>query len=122
MAEGIVTETREDGAQVWYKNDLIHRDDGPAIIHPDGHQEWYQNGNFHRSRGPAVKYTYGRNLWYKHGKLHRTDGPAIVDYRMGHVWFVNDVKCNSAEKFQKAANISDEKLAKLIAKYGKIGR
>jgi len=43
------------GDQIWYLNDRLHREDGPAMTGVDGHQ-----------------------LWYKHGKLHRLDGPAVV--------------------------------------------
>ncbi len=34
----------ECGAKLWYKNGLLHRDDGPAIEWPNGKKEWIQNG------------------------------------------------------------------------------
>lgn len=30
------------------RNGKLHRDDGPAIIHPDGRQFWYRNGQRRR--------------------------------------------------------------------------
>ena len=33
-----------NGYQEWYQNDKLHREDGPALIHPDGSQFWYLNG------------------------------------------------------------------------------
>ncbi len=33
---------------------LLHREDGPAIINSDGNKTWYQNGKFHREDGPTV--------------------------------------------------------------------
>jgi hypothetical protein len=35
---------RGDGTKVWYKNDLIHRDNDPAVVYPDGREEWWTNG------------------------------------------------------------------------------
>jgi hypothetical protein len=39
----------------WYKEDKLHRLDGPARVHRDN------------------------MFWYKEGKLHRLDGPAIIE-------------------------------------------
>jgi hypothetical protein len=36
----------KDSTQLWYRNDLLHRDNNPAIIFPDGRKQWYRNGNF----------------------------------------------------------------------------
>jgi hypothetical protein len=67
-----------DGTQEWWKNGQLHREDGPAVIHPDGTQKWWKNGKRHREDGPAVIYPNGSQEWWKDGKLHREDGPAIV--------------------------------------------
>jgi hypothetical protein len=39
----------------------------------------YRNKNniLHREDGPAREYSFGHKVWYKNGKLHREDGPAI---------------------------------------------
>ena len=37
-------ETREDGAQAWYLDGKLHREDGPAVIYPNGHQEFWVKG------------------------------------------------------------------------------
>ena len=42
------------GAAIWFRDSVIHRDDGPAIERPSGHRIWYQNGQRHRLDGPAV--------------------------------------------------------------------
>jgi len=47
-----------DGTQKWYKNGVLHREDGPAIIEPNGHQVWYFNGR-----------KYSREKYYH--KLHK---------------------------------------------------
>ncbi len=80
------------GIDRWYKNDKLHREDGPAILHPSflvyrngslnaeykkGDQEWYQNGKLHRTDGPAIEHS-DKKEWYQNGELHRIDGPAVV--------------------------------------------
>jgi hypothetical protein len=37
-----------NGNQYWYRNDMYHRDDGPALIYQDGTQKWYLNGQLIR--------------------------------------------------------------------------
>ena len=36
----IVMET-ENGVTKWFKNGVLHREDGPAVQYPDGRQYWY---------------------------------------------------------------------------------
>lgn len=36
--------TDEDGNKSHYKNNVLHRDDGPAVIYSDGDMEWCING------------------------------------------------------------------------------
>ena len=69
------------GAQFWYKNGHLHRDnDLPAAIYADGSQMWYQNGIKHRDNDlPAAIYAHGTQHWYQNGKLHRDNNlPAII--------------------------------------------
>jgi hypothetical protein len=71
----------EDGSEFWRnKEDQFHRDgDKPAIIHSDGAQFWYKNGKLHRDNGPAVIYANGTLRWYFNGELHREDDkPTVV--------------------------------------------
>jgi hypothetical protein len=70
---------------VWYYNDLIHREDGPAIEFYDGTKEWWLFGKRHRENGPAVEWSNGSCEWWYHGRLHRDDGPAfITNFRISH--------------------------------------
>jgi hypothetical protein len=32
-----------DGTKLWYLNDQLHREDGPAIEYPNGTKYWYLN-------------------------------------------------------------------------------
>jgi len=57
----------EHGTKFWYLNDVLHREDGPAIEHATGGKFWYRNGKLHREDGPACKHSDGTKLWYLNG-------------------------------------------------------
>ncbi len=92
------TEITKDGIQIWInnKNGNLHRENGPAVIHPDGRQFWYIDGNLHREDGPAMIGNAGKILeWFKHGFRHREDGPAIIEYDecgnlLYETWYMNN--------------------------------
>ena len=43
------TSMSDDGYQYWYKNGLLHREDGPAYTNcVNGIEEWWTNGKFQR--------------------------------------------------------------------------
>lgn len=51
-----------DGSKVWKnKSGKLHREDGPALIHPNGSSFWYKDGYLHRLDGPAVVYNGSRS-------------------------------------------------------------
>jgi antitoxin component YwqK of YwqJK toxin-antitoxin module len=54
----------KNGAQEWYLDGKLHREDGPAIILTTGTKEWYKNGELHREDGPAIEYSDGTKKWY----------------------------------------------------------
>lgn len=50
----------------WYKDDQLHREDGPAIEYVGLHgklEVWYRNGFPHREDGPAVVKLNGKKEW-----------------------------------------------------------
>ena len=53
-----------NGTKEWFLNDVLHREDGPAIETPDGAKLWYFHGNLHREDGPAVEWPNGTKFWY----------------------------------------------------------
>jgi hypothetical protein len=67
-----------DGAQVWYRDGTLHREDGPAYISRYGTQIWYRDGELHREDGPAIIVSWGGEEWWLNGRLHRDDGPAVT--------------------------------------------
>lgn len=36
--------TNDFGDKAWYVGGILHREDGPAIIHSDGKEFWYYRG------------------------------------------------------------------------------
>jgi len=54
-----------NGAKHWYKNGVLHRDDGPSIEWDNGYKSWWKNGERHRDDGPAIEYANGeKDYWY----------------------------------------------------------
>lgn len=67
------------GSRKWYKNGVLHRKHGPAVIYACGTREWYRNGVRHRDGEPAVIFANGTRAWYQNGERHREgDAPAII--------------------------------------------
>lgn len=54
--------TRSDCVE-YYKDDIIHRSNGPARIWNDGVGGWYINGEYHRYYGPQDI----DGSWWLHG-------------------------------------------------------
>lgn len=75
--------------KVWYKDGFIHRDDAPAITWNDKHEEWYRYGKLHRDDGPAVVKEDGTKEWLKDGVWHRLDGPAVIYPDGFRYWYKN---------------------------------
>ena len=74
-----------------YKYDLLHREDGPAVIesHINGscYEQWYKDGKVHRIGLPACVLSNNSiltsEMWVQEGKIHREDGPAFI------MWYFN---------------------------------
>jgi hypothetical protein len=60
--------TTPDGSTIWYRNGIVHREDGPAIEGADGTREWYAEGIRHCETGPALISPDGERRWFIHGK------------------------------------------------------
>lgn len=56
------------GVETWYKDGLIHREDGPARNdYKEEIKQWYKDGEKHREGGPAVIYSDGTKEWWLEG-------------------------------------------------------
>lgn len=72
--------------EAWYRDEKLHRDDGPALIeyYPSGKiysEKWYQNGVLRKEISYWSNGSKKQEVWYNEtGQLHRDDGPAVVMY------------------------------------------
>jgi len=58
----------DNDSTIWYyKNNKLHREDGPAIIWKDNEKSWWINGELHRENGPAIEQSDGNKWWYYYG-------------------------------------------------------
>ena len=69
----------------------------------NGNKYWYKEGLLHRENGPAVEYNNGTKIWMINNKIHRLDGPAIIRNDGSKSWFINNVgvPCSSQEEFER---------------------
>jgi len=86
-------EVDTDGTKRWYKNGVLHREDGPAVEYVNGTKNWYKNGLLHRDDGPAIEGANGAKYWYKNGEYHREDGPAVEGANGAKYWYKNGKIC-----------------------------
>jgi hypothetical protein len=61
-----------NGVKHWYLNDLIHRENGPAVESADGYKAWYKYSKRHREDGPARIHSCGIEEYWLNGK-HYTE-------------------------------------------------
>lgn len=75
----------------YYKNGVLHREDGPAIEYTNGSEEWFIDGQLHREGDKPARIIYTkdrhhvirkREEWYQRGRLYRhpSNGVPIVGY------------------------------------------
>lgn len=102
-----------NGDKLWLLNDKPHRVDGPAHDRADGVKIWFLNGVLHRDGGPAYEHPNGRKEWIFHGKLHREDGPAIEDPAHRDEWWFDGVKYNENSFPGSRVKIIQNELSKL---------
>ena len=100
------------GDNCWYKNNLLHREDGPANIGEDGSESWYFEGFRHREGGPAFTTPSGYKSWWFMGKRHRFDGPAIIAPNGSKKWFLHDESLSKEQWWEKLSD--DQKLKALF--------
>jgi hypothetical protein len=59
------------GTIIYYLNDNLHREDGPALEYDNGDKQYWVNGKLHRLDGPAIEYSsptmHSQNQWHYKG-------------------------------------------------------
>ena len=79
----------KNGSKEYFKDGLLHNENGPAIDYINGDKAWFINGVKHRTDGPAVDYYNGYKVWYNNGIIHRSDGPAWIWSDGKEEYFIN---------------------------------
>lgn len=87
----------ENGDVIYYKDGMIHREDGPAMECKNGDKFWFHNEVPHRIGGPACEFANGPKMWMVNGVRHREDGPAIENTRTGNKYFLNGKELTEQE-------------------------
>lgn len=75
------------GCRAWFREGVLHKADGPAVVYADGSREWYREGVRDREDGPAVEHADGGREWWHEGELDREDGPAIEHLSGYRAWY-----------------------------------
>ena len=77
-----------------------------STIDSKTHKTYYKNNLLHRENGPAVEYSNGDKEWWVDGRLHRMDGPAL-DYNEKSRWFINGkpIYCKNNEEFLRLVKL-----------------
>jgi len=66
MRNGLIID--KYGDKRWYKDDLLHREDGPAVECTIGNKYWFIEDKLHRVDGPAIERIHGDKWWYYQGR------------------------------------------------------
>jgi len=81
--------TNKYGSKRWYVNDILHREDGPAIEFANGDKVWFINGKRHREDGPAFEYADGDKEWYLYN--HHVTEEIVMDPGKRKEWELEQV-------------------------------
>ena len=61
----------------YYKDNLLHREDGPALISGDNEiKKYFFRGKLHRENGPAIENDNGYKAWYTNGEKIKEEVPS----------------------------------------------
>lgn len=79
MKNGKIVEIKDGKKHVfYYKDDLLHREKGPAAVYYNGTKTWYKEGKKHRVGAPASLWNNGNIEWFFEGLRHCETGPALI--------------------------------------------
>ena len=100
-----------------YKDGLVHREGGPAVITENGDLYYYINGLLHRTDGPAFDCVNGHKEWFVNGKCHRFNGPAIEDENGYKEWFIEGISYSESEFKTQIKKINDKSIDDFVTQY-----
>lgn len=83
----------DDSSEYWYKDNLWHKTDGPAVIILRG-KAFYVNGELHRMDEPAIIDSNGTEEYWQYGQRHRVNGPAVIHWNGTIEYWQNGLRHN----------------------------
>ena len=100
----------KDGLEIYMLDDQFHSiNDKPAMVGYNKDkgiyfQSWFRNNLLHRKNGPAyITYKYNGTIdhtWYRNGVVHREDGPAHIKFhKNGQI--SNEIWCINGKRHRK---------------------
>ena len=96
-----------NGIKYYYLDGHFHSTERPAVEFQNGDTLWYFNDSLHRDNGPAIEQS-GNKYWYQHGLRHRIDGPAVDCVNGYKEWYING-KSYTKEEFESKTKAYLEK-------------
>jgi hypothetical protein len=92
-------------------------------VYDNGDVMWFMDDELHREGGPAVEHVSGGKEWYRYGKCHREDGPACEWVNGDKEWYLNNKKLTEAEHAEKtnpAVEMTVEQICEALGKKVKV--
>lgn len=77
------------------------------IEQADGTKSWWRNEKLHRTNGPAYEGADGSKGWWVNDELHRIDGPAIENADGSKEWWLKDKKLSEELHTKLTGSIKD---------------
>lgn len=100
------------------KDSEIPDDFTGLVITPSGTKKYFKDGLLHREDGPAIEWSTGAESWYYEGVRHRADGPAFKLSEDGkRNWWLNGEETSAHEVFEQMTDDQKEKAAWEINKW-----
>lgn len=111
---------------LYFKDDMLHRENGPAMTSHNGTKTWYKNGKKHRVGAPASIWNNGNIEWFFEGMRHCETGPARIypgrleEYYLMDVQYPKEDFEHSVMKWKLNQKLQQEKIQKPQVKPKKI--
>ena len=72
-------------------------------VYKDGSKHWFKDNQLHREDGPALEYANGSKCWYRYDQRHREDGPAIEHSTGNRSWYLNGINITEEEFLRRTS-------------------
>ena len=63
---------------------------------------------------------FGNKAWLTDREFHRIGGPAVEWKDGSYSWYINNIRYENNQSYQKAAKLTDEDMLATVLKYGNV--